>query len=141
MNNFSIELNELTDILSLQIDLPHKIEKLNNHGGVNGLCQKLKTNVHTGISFKNINDLKTRAKQFGINALEPKLARSFFEFVLIALQDKLLIVLIICAFISISFSYIQFESSSSEINPKSHILNTIVPSGYRKIDKGCNNFK
>ncbi|KAL9992562.1 putative P-type Ca(2+) transporter [Helianthus debilis subsp. tardiflorus] len=77
-------------------------EKLTLHGGIEGLAAKLKTCTTNGIAMDDDKDLTCRQKLFGTNELfTEREQRSFWVFVYEALQDMTLLVLVVCAFVSL----------------------------------------
>ncbi|KAG9440433.1 hypothetical protein H6P81_020598 [Aristolochia fimbriata] len=78
----------------------HDVKKLKHHGGVEGLANKLSTSTTSGLTA-NEELLKTRQDIYGINKFTENEARSFFVFVWEALQDMTLIILAVCAFVSL----------------------------------------
>lgn len=78
----------------------HDPKKLKSHGGVEGIADKLSTSVTNGISTSR--DLLIRRKEiFGINKFVESPTRGFWFFVLEALQDMTLMILAVCAFVSL----------------------------------------
>ncbi|KAJ0980883.1 hypothetical protein J5N97_009138 [Dioscorea zingiberensis] len=90
---FDISPEELASITS-----GHDIKSLKMHDGVDGISRKISVSLDDGIRS---NDLTIRQKIFGINRYVEKPSRSFWMFVWDALQDLTLIILMICAVISI----------------------------------------
>ncbi|XP_068656065.1 calcium-transporting ATPase 10, plasma membrane-type-like [Aristolochia californica] len=78
----------------------HDVKKLKLHGGVEGIANKLSTSTTSGLSASE-ELLKTRQEIYGINKFTESEARSFFVFVWEALQDMTLIILAVCAFVSL----------------------------------------
>ncbi|MFS7973798.1 putative P-type Ca(2+) transporter [Helianthus anomalus] len=77
-------------------------EKLTLHGGIEGLAAKLKTCTTNGIAMDDDKDLTCRQKLFGTNELfTEREQQSFWVFVYEALQDMTLLVLVVCAFVSL----------------------------------------
>ncbi|KAI3722694.1 hypothetical protein L2E82_33736 [Cichorium intybus] len=75
-------------------------KKLNFHGGVDGIAKKLNTSTTDGLSTDN-QTLTCRQELFGINKFTETEQRSFWVFVWEALQDMTLMVLAVCAFVSL----------------------------------------
>ncbi|KAM0948760.1 putative P-type Ca(2+) transporter [Dioscorea sansibarensis] len=90
---FDISPEELASIVS-----GHDMESLKFHEGVDGILRKISVSLDDGIRS---SDLEIRQKIFGINRYVEKPPRSFWMFVWDALQDLTLIILMICAVISI----------------------------------------
>ncbi|KAK4262398.1 hypothetical protein QN277_027963 [Acacia crassicarpa] len=78
----------------------HDIKKLQYHGGVNGLACKLSASITDGLS-SDTNLLDKRQKIYGINKFTESEARSFWVFVWEALQDMTLMILGVCALVSL----------------------------------------
>lgn len=96
-----LHLANLTDI---QLTPDERSELLKQHD-LTEICQYLRTNLQTGLSSFDQNDLNKRRSQFGSNELLKKKSKSFLELVWLALHDKLLVVLLICALFSIVLSF------------------------------------
>eukprot|EP00257_Ricinus_communis_P019509 XP_015578520.1 calcium-transporting ATPase 2, plasma membrane-type [Ricinus communis] len=78
----------------------HDVKKLTFHGGVNGIAEKLSTSTDSGLPTDN--DLLTRRQEiYGINKFAESEVRSFWIFVWEALQDMTLMILGVCAFVSL----------------------------------------
>ena len=71
---------------------------MSNIGGVEAIARKLAISVDEGISEESIN---RRQKIYGVNRYTEKPSRSFLMFVWDALQDLTLIILMVCAIVSI----------------------------------------
>ncbi|GJN13019.1 hypothetical protein PR202_ga31352 [Eleusine coracana subsp. coracana] len=67
------------------------------HGGVDGISKKIRSTFDRGIST---SDLDKRQMIYGENHYTEKPARSFWAFVWDALQDLILIILMVCAVFS-----------------------------------------
>ncbi|KAK7346904.1 hypothetical protein VNO80_21428 [Phaseolus coccineus] len=78
----------------------HDVKKLKFHGGVTGIAQKLSTSTTTGISGDS-ESRHRRQELFGINKFTESEVRSFWIFVVEALQDMTLMILGVCAFVSL----------------------------------------
>nr|POF25617.1 calcium-transporting atpase 2, plasma membrane-type [Quercus suber] len=78
----------------------HDLKKLNIHGGVAGIAEKLSTSTLDGLTTDS--DLLNRRQEiFGINKFTESEGRSFLLFVWEALQDMTLMILGVCAFVSL----------------------------------------
>ncbi|KAK7386368.1 hypothetical protein VNO78_26555 [Psophocarpus tetragonolobus] len=78
----------------------HDVKKLKFHGGVNGIAGKLVTSTTTGLSGDS--ELRRRRQEiFGVNKFTESEVRSFWIFVYEALQDMTLMILGVCAFVSL----------------------------------------
>ncbi|KAF7804062.1 putative calcium-transporting ATPase 11, plasma membrane-type [Senna tora] len=76
----------------------HDYKKLKLIGGVEGVSSKLSVSVDEGVSEDNIN---TRQQIYGFNRYTEKPTRTFLMFVWEALHDLTLIILMVCALVSI----------------------------------------
>ncbi|XP_041024479.1 calcium-transporting ATPase 4, plasma membrane-type-like [Juglans microcarpa x Juglans regia] len=90
---FSIHPDELASIVR-----GHDIKGLKIHGGVEGIARKVSVSLNQGVSTV---DLPTRQKIYGFNRYTEKPSRSFLMFVWDAFQDLTLIILTVCAVVSI----------------------------------------
>ncbi|XP_062202810.1 calcium-transporting ATPase 10, plasma membrane-type-like [Phragmites australis] len=78
----------------------HDSKKLITHGGVDGIAAKLATSQIDGLSTAE-DSIKRRQDIYGINKFTESEVRSFWVFVWEALQDTTLIILAVCAFVSL----------------------------------------
>ncbi|CAL1380853.1 unnamed protein product [Linum trigynum] len=78
----------------------HDVKKLRFHGGVSGIARKLCTSTNDGLP-KNDDALRRRQELFGINKFAESESRSFWVFVWEALHDMTLMILAVCAFVSL----------------------------------------
>ncbi|CAI0405543.1 unnamed protein product [Linum tenue] len=78
----------------------HDVKKLRFHGGVNGIAQKLCTSTNDGLP-KDADALNRRQELFGINKFAESESKSFWVFVWEALHDMTLMILAVCAFVSL----------------------------------------
>ncbi|MFS7983215.1 putative P-type Ca(2+) transporter [Helianthus anomalus] len=78
----------------------HNPEKLKSHGGVDGVAKQLKTCTTNGLAMDD-KDLTLRQQLYGTNEFAEREQRSFWVFVFEALQDMTLMVLAVCAFVSL----------------------------------------
>ncbi|MED6223009.1 Alpha carbonic anhydrase 4 [Stylosanthes scabra] len=76
----------------------HDYKNLMNIGGVEAITRKLAVSADEGISEESI---ESRQTVYGVNRYTEKPSRSFLMFVWDALQDLTLIILIVCAIVSI----------------------------------------
>ena len=128
---FGISLKDLENLM--QTRGPDGMRDLNEiHGGLNGLGQKLKTNLISGkyrrrriegfCLYLNLflglsedeTDLSTRVAAFGRNEIPPKPPKTFFRLMFEAVQDMTLVILIICAVISFGLSFYHPSEDSFE---------------------------
>ena len=102
-SNFELDNDVIRDLMRL--NGREGIDKINKEfGGVFGLAARLKTNIINGI-IGDENDIKKRMAVFGKNEIPSKPPKSFLQLVFHALKDTTLVILIVCAFISIGLSF------------------------------------
>ncbi|XP_004511843.1 calcium-transporting ATPase 2, plasma membrane-type-like [Cicer arietinum] len=78
----------------------HDVKKLKYHGGINGIAEKLSASTTDGLSVDS--DLLNRRQEiYGINKFTESQAKSFWVFVWEALQDMTLMILGVCALVSL----------------------------------------
>ncbi|RDX75659.1 putative calcium-transporting ATPase 11, plasma membrane-type, partial [Mucuna pruriens] len=90
---FDIHPDEIASIVR-----GHDNKTLNDIGGVEAIARKLSVSVDGGVSEESIN---SRQQIYGVNRYTEKPSRSFLMFVWDALQDLTLIILMVCAVVSI----------------------------------------
>ncbi|KAJ8769334.1 hypothetical protein K2173_002538 [Erythroxylum novogranatense] len=78
----------------------HDNKKLKFHGGVSGIAKKLSTSTTNGLTADGAQ-LNCRQELFGINKFAESEARSFWVFLWEALHDMTLMILGVCAFVSL----------------------------------------
>ncbi|GAA0184560.1 primary active transporter [Lithospermum erythrorhizon] len=78
----------------------HDLKKLKLHGGANGIAAKLATSATNGISIE-AEALNQRQEIYGINKFQESVARGFWVFVWESLHDMTLMILGVCAFVSL----------------------------------------
>ncbi|KAG6594975.1 Calcium-transporting ATPase 2, plasma membrane-type, partial [Cucurbita argyrosperma subsp. sororia] len=78
----------------------HDPKKLKHHGGVEGIAQKLCTSTTTGLNG-DADALNRRQEIYGVNKFAESEQRSFLVFVWEALQDMTLMILGLCAIVSL----------------------------------------
>ncbi|KAF4375134.1 hypothetical protein F8388_017280 [Cannabis sativa] len=78
----------------------HDLKKLKVHGGVNGIAGKLTTSIDSGLNT-DAESLNRRIGVYGLNKFTESQTRSFLVFVWEALQDMTLMILGVCAFVSL----------------------------------------
>lgn len=90
---FDIHPDELASI-----GRSHDVRALKSHGGVDGVARKISVSLNVGVREEEIT---TRQNIFGLNRFAEKQARTFLMFVWEALHDLTLIILMVCAVVSI----------------------------------------
>ena len=83
------------------------LEKLNasEYNGVKGILEKLKVDGNKGLDSNNEEDLEQRRTAYGKNEIPPKPMKSFLKLCWEALHDMLLVILLVCAVVSIGLSF------------------------------------
>ncbi|KAI4321090.1 hypothetical protein MLD38_034511 [Melastoma candidum] len=92
---FQIDADELGSIVE-----GHDLKKLRTHGGVQGIVDKLSSSSKEGISTSK-ESLSRRRRVYGINKFTEAPPRGFWFFVWEALQDMTLMILAVCAIVSL----------------------------------------
>ncbi|TXG59288.1 hypothetical protein EZV62_013861 [Acer yangbiense] len=92
---FQVCADELSSIVE-----GHDVKKLKFHGDVNGLAEKLSASTTDGLNTKT-DQFNRRKEIYGINKFAEAKPRSFWIFVWEALQDMTLMILGVCAFMSL----------------------------------------
>ncbi|KAJ4965685.1 hypothetical protein NE237_017534 [Protea cynaroides] len=78
----------------------HDVKKLKVHGEVEGIANKLSTSTIQGLTTSE-DLLNCRQKIYGVNKFTESQGKSFWVFVWEALQDMTLMILAVCAFVSL----------------------------------------
>ncbi|CEF71354.1 Plasma membrane calcium-transporting ATPase 3 [Strongyloides ratti] len=100
---YGVTVDELRTLMEYRsAEAKEKIQS--DYGSIEGLCDKLKTNPHTGLSADE-NELERRRNFFGKNEIPPHPPKSFFTLVWEALQDVTLIILLVSAIVSLALSF------------------------------------
>ncbi|XP_039504613.1 plasma membrane calcium-transporting ATPase 2 isoform X3 [Pimephales promelas] len=111
-SGFGCSLMELRTLMELRgTEAVVKIQE--DYGGVEGMCQRLKTSPTEGLTG-DATDLDKRKEVFGQNLIPPKKPKTFLQLVWEALQDVTLIILEIAAMISLGLSFYQPPGEGSE---------------------------
>ncbi|KAG0267855.1 hypothetical protein DFQ27_008131 [Actinomortierella ambigua] len=127
---FSFTPSELMDLID-----PKSVEKLEEYGGPVGIVAGLHTDAERGLSTSNqplssvsagqasektANDssvtMHDRTEAFGINAIPQKKGKNIFQLMWLALQEKILILLLIAAVVSIGLGF--YEDYGVEHKPQ-----------------------
>ncbi|XP_071720668.1 calcium-transporting ATPase 12, plasma membrane-type-like [Rutidosis leptorrhynchoides] len=91
----SIDQGELTKLVKSKY-----LSNLNNFNGVTGLAKSLHTNLENGIMT---HDIQTRKTTFGSNTYKKPPPKGFGYFVVEAFKDLTIIILLVCAVLSLGF--------------------------------------
>uniref|UniRef100_A0A804IIE3 Calcium-transporting ATPase n=1 Tax=Musa acuminata subsp. malaccensis TaxID=214687 RepID=A0A804IIE3_MUSAM len=92
---FQICADELSSIVE-----GHDVKKLKIHGGIDGVADKLSTSITNGLTTAD-ESLRHRQNVYGVNKFTESEVRSFWVFVWEALQDMTLMILAVCAVVSL----------------------------------------
>ena len=106
---FLLEIKEIKDLNEVQNKPDDVRSQLAKHGGVQGLINKLKVDPLKGLSNENKQDLADRQEQYGKNEIPAKPPKRFLVLMWEAVQDTTLVILIICAIISLVLSFVHLE--------------------------------
>jgi Ca2+ transporting ATPase len=92
------------------------LEKLNSseYNGIKGLLEKLKVDGNKGLEANNEQDLEQRRTAYGKNEIPPKPMKSFFKLCWEALHDMLLVILLVCAIVSIGLSFYKAPATPGD---------------------------
>jgi magnesium-transporting ATPase (P-type) len=110
-SKFKLTLKELVTLMEARSH--EALEKYKDLGGSDGLAKKLDSNPEKGLSGDE-EDIQSRKQAFGVNFIPPKKAKSFWQLALDACEDPTLIILIICAFISIALATYGFMTHGDQ---------------------------
>ncbi|CAF1139095.1 unnamed protein product [Adineta ricciae] len=102
---FGVTIDQLKSLMELHGK--ELIEKLNSSefNGLKGILEKLKVDDSHGLDSNNNEDLEQRRTAYGRNEIPPKPMKSFLKLCWDALHDMLLIILLVCAVVSIGLSF------------------------------------
>jgi len=104
---FGLTVDQLKSLMELRgKDL---LEKLNSseYNGIKGILEKLKVDGTNGLDSNNEQDLEQRRTTYGRNEIPPKPMKSFIRLCWDALHDMLLVILLVCAVVSIGLSFYE----------------------------------
>ncbi|CAF1325019.1 unnamed protein product [Rotaria sordida] len=102
---FDLTIEQLRALMKLEgKDL---LEKLNSStfNGVKGILEKLKVDGNKGLDSNNQEDLEQRRAIYGNNEIPPKPMKSFLRLCWDALHDVLLVILLMCAAVSMGLLF------------------------------------
>lgn len=99
----AISIDKLLDLID-----PKNSVLLAEIGGVEKLAVKLKSSVSTGLNTSDTADLDSRRALYGQNILPEPAFKTLLQFVWDALQDKMLIVLIIATLFELIIGFYKF---------------------------------
>lgn len=124
IQTFEIGVLELRELM--KSESKDAAQKLNTtYLGVSGLALRLNSNIQTGLNSDE-EDLANRRRFYGKNEIPPKPPKSFFMLAFEAIQEPTLILLMICAVISIGLSFYHPPTEvSNEVYFKA-VLNLLI---------------
>jgi len=111
---FDVTLEQLNEIMEVRgKDL---MEKVNSpeYNGVKGILEKLKVDGNKGLDSNNEQDLEQRRTAYGKNEIPPKPMKTFLKLCWDAFHDMLLIILLVCAVVSIGLSFYKPPQEGDE---------------------------
>ncbi|CAF0836714.1 unnamed protein product [Adineta steineri] len=102
---FGLKMDQLKALM--EVRGKELLEKINSpdYNGVKGILEKLKVDGAKGLDSKNEEDLEQRRVAYGKNEIPPKPMKSFLKLCWDALHDMLLVILLVCAVVSIALSF------------------------------------
>ena len=108
---YEVKMEDLKELMQLKGS--EAVEKLNEKfAGAATLATNLKSNLQTGISGEKA-DMDWRAETYGRNEIPPQPSKSIFRLALEACRDTTLIMLMICAVVSIGLSFYHPSTSDA----------------------------
>jgi len=85
-----------------------------DYNGVKGILEKLKSDGKKGLDSKNEQDLEQRRAAYGRNEIPPKPMKTFLRLCWDAFHDLLLVILLVCAVVSIGLSFYKPPQEGEE---------------------------
>ncbi|KAI8012369.1 putative calcium-transporting ATPase 13, plasma membrane-type [Camellia lanceoleosa] len=82
---------------------PASAKLVEKHDGVQCLASDLKTNLEHGINWDDKEDILRRHEAFGTNTYPRPPTKCFYRFVWEALKDPTILILLVCAALSLGF--------------------------------------
>jgi len=126
-NQYGYSVRQLREMMEARN--AEALQKYEEAGGAKGIAKRLKTDVDKGITGDINTEIKSRQDAFDVNYIPPKKPKSFWELAWEAMQDLTLIILIICAFISIALATIQFISHQNAGPPEDLQCESVAAEG------------
>ncbi|KAK0399123.1 hypothetical protein QR680_002907 [Steinernema hermaphroditum] len=122
-NEFECTVAELRSLMELRG--AEALDKINDtYGGVEGLCQKLRTDPNSGLAADK-HSIHRRQHVFGKNEIPPNPSKSFFRLAWEAMQDITLIILLVAAVVSLCLSLYRPPPDASSNDSSEHQANWI----------------
>ena len=104
---FSLDVTEIKELNDIQNTYEDIQSKLCKYGGPKGLVSKLKVDPLRGLSNEDKQDLASRQEEYGRNEVLEKSPKRFIDFILDHVQDKRILILLMCAIICLSLSFMH----------------------------------
>lgn len=104
---FGLTLDQLKSLMETRGKEQLERLKTPEFNGINGILDKLKVDGNKGLASDNEQDLQQRRIAYGRNEIPPKPMKSFLKLCWDALHDMLLVILLVCAVISIGLSFYE----------------------------------
>ncbi|KAL3086921.1 hypothetical protein niasHT_021785 [Heterodera trifolii] len=109
---FGVTMKELRTLMEFRgVEAVEKIST--DYGNTLGLCERLATDPNNGITNTQ-NELKRRRDAFGANEITPIPPKSFFTLVWEVIQDRILLVLLCVAVLSVALSFYKSGSNGGD---------------------------
>lgn len=84
-----------------------KVSDFKKVGGIEGIIEQLKTNKNVGLDPNDAKGLEQRRKTWGVNSKSDIIDRSYFDHVLDAFGDEMLVILLVAAFVSLTIGILK----------------------------------
>ncbi|XGW27757.1 hypothetical protein V3C99_007945 [Haemonchus contortus] len=118
MGEYGASLEELRALMEYRgAEAKEKIDA--DYGGINGLCERLKTDPNNGIP-NTTTELERRRAVFGANEIPPHPPKCFLQLVWEALQDVTLVILLVSAIVSLALSFYRPPDDGTAVDDSEH---------------------
>jgi Ca2+ transporting ATPase len=108
---FALDIKDIKEFNQVQNKPDELRAYLSKHGGIPGVLQRLNVDPQKGLSIENKQDLADREAQYGRNEIPAKPPKAFIVLMWEAVQDTTLVILIICAIISLVLSFVHLPGN------------------------------
>lgn len=122
-SRYGVTRRELKTVMNLSSE--DALTQLDELGGDKGLANALNTNFYEGIHV-TVEDTNARQTEFGRNFIPAPPPKTFLALAWEALQDKTLIALIVCAFLSVTLGLAVEEDKELAWIDGAAILGAVV---------------
>lgn len=122
-SRFNVNCRDLKSLMALSFE--DASEQLDELGGDKGLANSLNTSISNGVHV-TVEDTNARQEEFGRNFIPTPPPKSFIALAWEALQDKTLIALIVCAFLSVTLGLAVEEDKALAWIDGAAILGAVV---------------